>query len=176
MAERLTHYTTDHDTIRRWAQERSAQPTRVRGTGGRGKRNDIGMIQLDFPGYSGRRNLQPVSWEEWFEQFDTNNLVLIYQEHTADGQQSNFNRLISAETASGQGRGEPGTPRRAGRQETGRRTGSTRSRSQGNGRTSGGRTGSSAARSSRDSARGLRTATGSASRGTGGRARSGSRR
>jgi len=41
---------TDHDEIRRWAEERNAKPACVRRTGGG---NDVGMIRLDFPGYSG---------------------------------------------------------------------------------------------------------------------------
>ena len=36
---------TDHEEIRRWAEERGAKPSCVRGTGGEG---DIGMIRLDF--------------------------------------------------------------------------------------------------------------------------------
>ena len=43
--------TFDHDEIRRWAEERNAKPACVKGTGGG---SDIGMIRLDFPGYSGR--------------------------------------------------------------------------------------------------------------------------
>ena len=45
-----THATTDHDEIRRWAEERGAKPSCVKGTGGK---RDTGMIRLDFPGYSG---------------------------------------------------------------------------------------------------------------------------
>lgn len=84
--------TTDREQIRQWAEARGAQPACVRGTGGRG---DVGMIRLDFPGYSGADKLQPISWDEWFEQFDENNLALLYQEKTADGQTSNFNKLVS---------------------------------------------------------------------------------
>jgi hypothetical protein len=46
---------TDYDEIRRWAEERNARPARVKGTGGNG---DIGIIRLDFPGYTGRRLLR----------------------------------------------------------------------------------------------------------------------
>ena len=84
--------TTDHDFIRRWAENRRAKPTCVIGTGGRG---DTGMLRLDFPGYSGRGKLQPISWDEWFEKFDEQNLALLYQEKTKAGQKSNFNKLVS---------------------------------------------------------------------------------
>ena len=88
--------TTDHDEIRRWAEDRGAKPACVKGTGDSG---DVGMIRLDFPGYSGEDSLQPIEWDEWFEKFDENNLALLYQENTAHGERSNFNKIVSRETA-----------------------------------------------------------------------------
>lgn len=61
------------------------------------------MIRLDFPGYSGAESLQPISWEEWFQKFDGNNLALLYEETMASGQKSNFNKIVSRE------RENPGT-------------------------------------------------------------------
>ncbi len=90
--------TTDHETIRRWAEQRGAKPACVRGTGGKG---DIGMLRLDFPGFSGEESLQEISWDDWFEKFDERGLALLYQEKTTSGQQSNFNKIISRTTAEG---------------------------------------------------------------------------
>jgi len=87
---------TDHRRIREWAQERGAKPACVKGTGGK---SDTGMIRLDFPGYSGGDSLQEISWDDWFKAFDDNKLALLIQEETADGKQSNFNKLVSRETA-----------------------------------------------------------------------------
>jgi hypothetical protein len=87
---------TDHRRIREWAEARQAKPACVRGTGGK---NDTGMIRLDFPGFTGSETLQPISWDEWFRAFDENNLALLVQEETADGTRSNFNKLVSRETA-----------------------------------------------------------------------------
>lgn len=94
----LTRVTTDHDQIRQWAEERGGKPACVRGTGGR---NDIGMLRLDFPGFSGQGSLQPVDWDTWFRKFDDENLALLYQDKTSRGEKSNFNKLVSRETASG---------------------------------------------------------------------------
>src|SRR5688572_20688274 len=88
---------TDREQIRQWAESRGAKPTCVRGTGGGG---DTGMIRLDFPGYTGE-NLQEIPWDEWFEQFDSQNLALLVQETTKAGQQSNFNKLVSRSAAGG---------------------------------------------------------------------------
>jgi hypothetical protein len=87
---------TDHRRIREWAEARNAKPACVRGTGGK---NDTGMIRLDFPGFTGSETLQEISWDEWFKAFDENNLALLMQDETADGTQSNFNKLVSRETA-----------------------------------------------------------------------------
>jgi ferritin-like metal-binding protein YciE len=81
------HPLTDHEEIQRWAEERGGTPACVRGTGDRG---DIGMLRLDFPGFTGADSLQPISWEDWFEKFDERNLALIVQDKTGRGQKSNF--------------------------------------------------------------------------------------
>jgi hypothetical protein len=87
---------TDHDEIREWAEDRGARPACVKGTGGK---SDTGMIRLDFPGFSGAESLQKISWAAWFRQFDENNLALMVQDRTARGQSSNFNKLVSRDTA-----------------------------------------------------------------------------
>ncbi len=87
---------TDHKQIRQWAEARGAVPSCVKGTG---SSEDVGMIRLDFPGYSGEESLQEISWDEWFEKFDENGLALMVQEKTSRGQQSNFNKLVKRTTA-----------------------------------------------------------------------------
>lgn len=87
--------TIDHDEIQQWAEERDAQPACVKGTG---NKNDVGMLRLDFPGYS-EDKLQPITWDEFFEKFDERGLALVYQEKTAGGERSNFNKLVSRETS-----------------------------------------------------------------------------
>lgn len=88
------HPLTDHDEIRRWAEARDATPSSVKGTGdGRSP-----MIRLDFPGYSGEESLEPISWDQWFDKFDANDLVLLVQDRTAGGERSNFNKLVKRDT------------------------------------------------------------------------------
>ena len=87
--------TVDHEEIRRWAEERGAKPACVRGTGNKG---DVGMLRLDFPGYSGEDKLEPISWDDWFDKFDERKLALVYQEETAEGERSNLNKLVSRDS------------------------------------------------------------------------------
>jgi hypothetical protein len=103
MSSHSSHTTTDHEEIRRWAEARGATPACVKGTGGSG---DPGMIRLDFPGYSGGDSLQSISWDEWFRAFDENELALVYQDKTAEGQRSNFNKLIARDTADARSHGD----------------------------------------------------------------------
>jgi hypothetical protein len=91
-----SNITFDPEVIRKWAEERGARPACVRGTGGEG---DIGMLRLDFPGYSGEESLEHISWEDWFRKFEERKLALVYQDKTATGRKSNFNKIISRETA-----------------------------------------------------------------------------
>jgi hypothetical protein len=97
---------TEHDEIRRWAEERNAKPAHVKRTGGG---DDVGMIRLDFPGYSGSESLEEISWDDWFEKFDERNLALLVQEETAGGQKSNFNKLVSRDTATDSNNGRSST-------------------------------------------------------------------
>lgn len=119
MARTQARVLTDHDEIRRWAEERGAKPACVRGTGSKG---DIGILRLDFPSYGGAESLQQIDWDDWFPKFDERSLALLVQDRTADGQRSNFNKLISRRTARARAAGglRPTTKRRS--RATGRRS------------------------------------------------------
>ncbi|HEY8432286.1 MAG TPA: hypothetical protein VIL20_28130 [Sandaracinaceae bacterium] len=97
--------TTDHDVIRRWVEERGGVPACVKGTGGDG---DVGMLRIDFPGFSGEQSLQHIDWNTWFQAFEDNELAFLYQETTSEGRQSRFNKLVARETVRRRERGEHG--------------------------------------------------------------------
>jgi len=107
MARSLT--TTDHDTIRRWAEERGGKPSEVISTA---RGDDVGIIRIDFPGYGGEGKLRELSWDDWFRKFDETSLAFVYEEETAGGQRSNFNKLVGRETGEARAQGEK-TDRRA---------------------------------------------------------------
>jgi hypothetical protein len=84
--------TIDHDFIRKWVEERGGHPATVERTTGD---EDVGILRVDFPGYSGENSLVEVTWEDFFEKFEEKELAFVYQEKTADGQLSRFNKLVS---------------------------------------------------------------------------------
>jgi len=77
--------TTDHDEIRRWAEERGGRPSIVR-TDGRG-----GILRIDFQ--EPDANLASISWDEFFRIFEDRKLAFLYQEEIS-GQTSRFNKLV----------------------------------------------------------------------------------
>lgn len=84
--------TTNHNEIQRWVEERGGHPARVKGTE---NKRSAGVLRIDYPGYSGEESLEPITWEEFFEGFDDNELAFLYQDKTADGKQSRFSKLVS---------------------------------------------------------------------------------
>ena len=89
----LSKTTQDHEEIRRWAEKRGAVPSEVAGTE---RKDQPGLLRFAFPRAKKRNddNLTEISWEDFFEKFDKSDLQLVYQEKTASGRQSNFNKLV----------------------------------------------------------------------------------
>ena len=79
--------TRDHDTIRQWAEARDGTPAKVE-TGGPG-----GVLRIDFPPKDDR--LTGIDWDEFFQIFDESDLDFLYQDETADGSESRFNKFVS---------------------------------------------------------------------------------
>lgn len=81
--------TTDHDEIRKWVESRGGFPAHVKQTGR--KRGDLGVLRIDYPGYSGRDTLERIDWEQWLDAFDRNKLAFLYQNKRG----SRFSKLVS---------------------------------------------------------------------------------
>lgn len=93
----MSKITTDHDVIKKWAEERGGKPATVKSTHGK---NDAGLLRIDFPEFKNQALLEPISWEEFFQKFDEKKLSFLYQEQTRDGKISRFFKFVSQETAS----------------------------------------------------------------------------
>ena len=79
--------TTDHTTIRKWVEARDGKPARVK-TGGEG-----GILRIDFG--EKEPHLEAISWEQFFEVFDENELAFLYQDKTSSGDTSRFNKFVN---------------------------------------------------------------------------------
>jgi hypothetical protein len=91
-----SHVLTDHEEIRKWVEARGGFPAHVTRTG---DADDVGLIRIDFPGYSGEQSLEHISWEQWFEKFEEKKLALIVENQPPEGAKGRFNKLISREHA-----------------------------------------------------------------------------
>ena len=82
--------TTDHDEIRRWVEANNGHPARVKGT------EPGGLLRIDFD--EPEESLEEISWEEFFDLFEQNNLAFLYQEES-NGGTNRFNKLIDRTSA-----------------------------------------------------------------------------
>jgi hypothetical protein len=85
--------TTDHDTIRRWIEQRGGRPATVRGTEHSGEQ--AGILRVDFPGRGEDQKLEPLDWDEFFEKFEQSELAFLHQDQTKDGGTSRFFKFVS---------------------------------------------------------------------------------
>jgi hypothetical protein len=88
--------TTNHEQIKKWVEKRGGHPARVKKTN---KGESAGVLRIDYPGYSGAETLETITWEEFFEGFEENNLAFLYQDQTEDGKESRFSKLIDRKSA-----------------------------------------------------------------------------
>lgn len=71
---------------------RHAWPASVRGTA---DGDEAGVLRIDFPGGAGEDELEHISWDEWFDKFEQNDLAFLYQDEKAGGEDSTFFKLVS---------------------------------------------------------------------------------
>jgi hypothetical protein len=86
--------TTDLTEIKKWAEARDGKPSKVKGVG---DDSDSGIIRIDFPGYSGEKSLEHISWDDWYKIFKEQKLAFLYQDKTSDGKESRFFKLVNRE-------------------------------------------------------------------------------
>lgn len=87
--------TIDHDEIRKWVEARGGKPSTVIRTEEHG---EPGVLRIDFPGYSGEGTLEEIGWDDFFDKFEEKKLAFLYQEETASGETSTFNKLVSRDS------------------------------------------------------------------------------
>jgi hypothetical protein len=88
-ARHEAHQTTDHATIKRWAEQRDGRPATVEGTERGGEH--AGLLRIKFQDDDG---LEEISWDDFFEKFDEEKLAFLYQDRTKDGGESRFFKFV----------------------------------------------------------------------------------
>ena len=95
----MAEVTTDHDTIRKWAESKGGKPAAVDRTH---KGGDVGIIRIMFPDnpQSEHEALVEISWDDFFREFEKKKLALLYEE------ESLFSKIIGRDTAERRAHGE----------------------------------------------------------------------
>ncbi|MCW8193774.1 hypothetical protein F6455_03110 [Proteobacteria bacterium 005FR1] len=81
--------TRDHETIRRWAEQRGGHPAVVEGT--EDKQEGAGLLRIKFD--ESDDDLKDIEWDEFFDTFDDRGLTFLYQ-NEIDGSKSRFFKLV----------------------------------------------------------------------------------
>jgi hypothetical protein len=87
-----TKSTTDHDLIRKWAEDRGGRPVRVLNVFG--AQPDESHLRIDFLFDKYDDGVQQISWDEFFAIFDREGMALVYQTETESGILSRFGRIV----------------------------------------------------------------------------------
>lgn len=85
--------TIDHEKIKKWAEMRGAVPS----TAGSPEEPENGEM-LRFGFQNKEEDLEPISWDEFFNKFEGSNLAFLYQERTATGRASRFYKFVARNT------------------------------------------------------------------------------
>ncbi|GAA5506188.1 hypothetical protein [Novipirellula caenicola] len=84
--------TTDHETIRQWVEERGGVPATVESTAD--DSDSAGLLRIDFPYGSRNDRLSTISWEMFFEKFDSEKLAFLYEDKTSENELSRFCKFV----------------------------------------------------------------------------------
>lgn len=95
----MAEATTDHDTIRKWAESKGGKPAAVERTHQGG---DVGIVRIMFPDNprSEHQSLVEITWDEFFQEFEKRDLALLYEKDSA------FNKIVGRDTLEKREHGE----------------------------------------------------------------------
>lgn len=71
--------TTNHEEVKTWVDSKQGRPARSKTATGR----DGTSLKIIFPGNTDK-NLMEITWEEFFDEFDRDELAFVYQEGGRD--------------------------------------------------------------------------------------------
>ena len=100
----MAETTTDHETIRKWAESKGGKPAAVDRTH---KGGDVGIIRIMFPDnpQSEHDSLVEISWDEFFREFEERKLALLYE------RDSMFSKIVGRDTVEKREKGDHGAAR-----------------------------------------------------------------
>lgn len=88
--------TSDHDEIRDWVEAHGGTPVTAKRAEHGG---EPGALRIDFPTPSKSDAFEELTWDEWFAQFDEENLAALYETtEPASPETSQVIKLVDRDT------------------------------------------------------------------------------
>lgn len=86
----IAYQTTDHQQIKDWTVQRGGIPAKMK-SGSSG----AALLRIHFPKPDEHKNeLEEMDWDDFFAEFEKDELEFLYQNKRADGAQSNFHKFV----------------------------------------------------------------------------------
>ncbi len=79
--------------IKQWVEERKGYPATAVRPGD--QPNNVGVLKIKFPGQDVGGKLRAITWDEFFQKFETKGLAFVYMEDAANGEPSQCYKFIS---------------------------------------------------------------------------------
>lgn len=86
-----TYSTQAREAIIQWTERRSGHAARVTGRHPYATtpfEAEVGALRLAFPGYASEEAVEPISWDDFFNEFERDGLYFVYRETDDDGNMS----------------------------------------------------------------------------------------
>ncbi len=80
--------TIDHEEIKLWVESHGGHPAALRMLDG-----DVGVVRFDYKPYLGAQH--PLSWTEFFQQFENRNLAFLYDDEAPPGLEESAAKLVN---------------------------------------------------------------------------------
>lgn len=95
----MAETTTDHETIRRWAEGKGGKPAAVARTH---DDDHVGIVRIMFPEAENSEHgaLTEIGWDEFFRQFEESELALLYEPD------SMFSKIVGRDTVEKRAHGD----------------------------------------------------------------------
>lgn len=89
--------TTNHDTIRKWVEDRGGKPARIDPSDR--EEDQAGVLRIDFGAavndYAPRPQMEEISWDDFFSTFENESMLFLYQDETEEGETSRFYKFVN---------------------------------------------------------------------------------
>ena len=86
--------TTNHQTITQWVEQHGGRPATAEASD-----HSVGYLRIKFPDMDEADELATVSWREWLNEFESEELAFVYRDQAERDDLSGIYKLVDRTTA-----------------------------------------------------------------------------